>query len=153
MSVAALFEKTPEFWEGEKCLRLSPNIPERVSRTSATLSLEARGQAVSIQYKWSYENQPQEGLLLISQSEKPNGVRVAWVDSWHVKDQMMVCEGFELPDCGISAVGTYPAPNGPDWGWRIVVVPQDKDMLDVIMYNITPEGEEHLAVEARYKPK
>ena len=153
MSVALVFEKITGFWEGEQRLWLSPNQPEQVSHTTATIGLEARGQIVAIHYQWIFEKKPQEGLLLLGQSDKPNGVHTVWVDSWHMQDRIMNCEGFELPDCGISVQGFYSVPAGPEWGWRIVVVPEDKDSLDLIMYNVTPEGEEELAVEAHFRPR
>ena len=153
MSVALSFDKMAGFWEGEQRLRLSPNQPEQVSHTTASIDLEARGQIVSIHYQWIFEKKPQEGLLLLGQSDKPNGVHAVWVDSWHMQDRIMNCEGFELPDCGISVNGKYAAPSGQEWGWRIVVVPEDHNLLDLIMYNVTPEGEEELAVEAHFHPR
>jgi hypothetical protein len=51
-----------------------------------------------------------------------------------------------------SVRGTYAAPPGPDWGWRIDVTP-DGDKLRIEMHNVWPEeqgGKEELAVEAVY---
>jgi hypothetical protein len=59
------------------------------------------------------------------------------------------------PDPGwpaLSVRGTYAAPPGPDWGWRIDVTPGGEG-LRVIMHNVWPEeqgGKEELAVEAVY---
>jgi len=153
MSVASSFDKMTGFWEGEKRLRLSASQPDQVSHTTASIDLEARGQIVAIHYQWIFEKKPQEGLLLLGHSDKPNGVHAVWVDSWHMQDKIMNCEGFELPDCGISVIGKYTAPSGQEWGWRIVVVPEAEDQLDLIMYNVTTEGQEELAVEARYRPR
>ena len=47
--------------------------------------------------------------------------------------------------------GSYAAPPGPDWGWRIAIRPGDGSALAIVMHNVTPGGEEAVAVEATYK--
>jgi hypothetical protein len=46
--------------------------------------------------------------------------------------------------------GSYPAPTGPDWGWRIELDLRLADQLQMRMVNITPDGQEMLAVQAVY---
>jgi hypothetical protein len=52
-----------------------------------------------------------------------------------------------LPDgrC-LSVRGTYAAPPGPDWGWRIEIVP-DTHALRITHYSIHPDGTEDFAAE------
>ena len=64
----------------------------------------------------------------------------------------MACEGAVEPDGAIAVRGSYAAPPGPDWGWRIVIRPAGKPALHIVMYNVTPGGQEALAVEATYAP-
>jgi hypothetical protein len=48
--------------------------------------------------------------------------------------------------------GTYAAPSGPDWGWRIDLIPTAAT-LRVVMHNVFPAemgGQEAIAVEAEY---
>lgn len=47
----------------------------------------------------------------------------------------------------IDVRGIYPAPPGPDWGWRIQILPAAAE-LSIVMYNVHPEGQEDLAVRA-----
>jgi hypothetical protein len=47
--------------------------------------------------------------------------------------------------------GSYEAPPSPDWGWRFVINAPSDIELKLVMYNVSPEGEEELAVEANYK--
>ena len=47
--------------------------------------------------------------------------------------------------------GTYAAPPGPDWGWRITIRSGSASELQIIMHNISPEGQEDLAVQANYQ--
>jgi len=67
-----------------------------------------------------------------------------------MSDKAMVCKGKIDGDGVITLVGSYEAPPGPDWGWRTVIEPVTDDSFKLLMYNITPEGEETIAVENRY---
>jgi hypothetical protein len=50
----------------------------------------------------------------------------------------------------LSVRGSYAAPPGPDWGWRIEITP-DGRTLRIVMFNIWPDGSrEDLAAEASY---
>ncbi len=68
----------------------------------------------------------------------------------HMSDKFMICQGAAEPDGAIVVRGSYAAPPGPDWGWRMVIGPGDGDTFRLIMYNISPDGQEDLAVEASY---
>ncbi len=67
----------------------------------------------------------------------------------------MLCEGDIQPDGAARVKGSYAAPPGPDWGWRITIkppinAPGSGESFRMTMHNITPDGEEMLAVEAAY---
>jgi hypothetical protein len=62
----------------------------------------------------------------------------------------MTCQGASEENHSMSVKGSYAAPPGPDWGWRIVIHSPDEQNLHMVMYNSTPEGQEDLAVEAKY---
>jgi hypothetical protein len=54
-------------------------------------------------------------------------------------------------DGGIDVLGHFPAPPGPDWGWRTVIEASGDDAFRLAMYTIEPEGgEETLGFENRY---
>lgn len=65
-------------------------------------------------------------------------------------EKFMRCQGVIQENGRVDVRGHYQAPTGPDWGWRIVVEPENENFLNLIMYNITPAGEEALAVKAVY---
>ncbi len=132
-------------WKGTNCLWLSPTDPVRFSDTGAVISTIGRERFLSIAYTW-FEDQPQEGLLVLGLKEE--AAHSYWIDSWHNGDRVMPCEGTIAVDGRVSLLGSYPAPPGPDWGWRLVVEPGEPFKL--LMYNITPDGMEVLAVEAVY---
>ena len=62
----------------------------------------------------------------------------------------MEFHGEDDRDGCMSALDSYPAPPGPDWGWRIVLDADAESGIRILMYNITPDGDEALAVEAQY---
>ena len=62
----------------------------------------------------------------------------------------MPCTGHPTSAGGFSVVGSYAAPPGPDWGWRVTIEPAQDDRFALVMHNITPDGKEHLAVEAAF---
>lgn len=81
---------------------------------------------------------------------KADSVTAVWVDSWHVGDKFMICRGVTEGDGAISVRGSYGVSSGPDWGWRTVVGRGDDGSFRMVMYNVSPDGKEELAVEAIY---
>lgn len=47
--------------------------------------------------------------------------------------------------------GSYEAPPGPDWGRRITIRSVSAAELQIVMHNISPEGQEDLAVQLDYR--
>lgn len=138
-------------WVGTKRLWLSPEDPVRESESTASLAQAAKRRFATLRYTWSEGGEPQEGFLLFGGLEVPEGpVAVAWVDSWHQGKEIMLARGELAPDGVVSVYGAYSAPPDPDWGWRIVLRPGAGSTFELAMYNIPPEGQEELAVQAIY---
>ncbi|MAU00465.1 MAG: hypothetical protein CL608_25260 [Anaerolineaceae bacterium] len=133
-------------WQGANRLWLDPNEAARESVATAVCQQVAQGKFFELHYTWADEGQPQAGVLLLGQSQEK--LTAAWVDSWHMQDTMMHCTGKAQTDDAVSVIGYYAAPPDPDWGWRIALQPDSANQFRLIMYNITPDGEEMLAVEA-----
>lgn len=136
-------------WQGSNRLWLDPNEPARESVATAVCQTVAQGKFFHLHYTWADEGQPQEGVLLLGQSQQE--LSAAWVDSWHMQDNIMHCTGPTGSDGPVSVIGHYAAPPGPDWGWRITLQPDSANQFRLIMHNITPDGEEMLAVEAIFE--
>jgi hypothetical protein len=66
-----------------------------------------------------------------------------------MNEKYMTCEGMAT-DANVDVRGSYAAPPGPDWGWRTIIDRNNRDLFRLVMYNITPEGEEQIAVETLY---
>lgn len=142
-------------WRATYQLRGDPSFDsDTPSRALVTPILG--GRFVRIDYTWDeddflQEHGPQEGVLLVGHESKTDGVTVVWLDSWHNSDRTMVCPGALLENGGVDVIGTYPgAPGEPEWGWRTRIEP-DSDGWVLTMFNVTPTGEEALAVHADYR--
>ncbi len=136
-------------WKGTKDLYLSPPPESPLSSPCAlAAAVIAGGSFLQFSYTWTYEGAEQTGLLLFGYDEE-NAASAAWVDSFHMSSRIMYCTG----DAAAGAVkvrGSYAAPPGPDWGWTIAIKAASASELQVVMHNISPEGEEYLAVEANF---
>lgn len=137
-------------WAGSNRLHAIWRTPPiHDSDTTASVSLAAQGQFLAISYTWADEGKPQDGVLLIGSGDSPNSVKAVWIDSWHMSDKFMLLEGAVESNGSASMRGAYAALLGPDWAWRIAIEPGDA-AFRMIMHNVTPEGEEALAVEAAF---
>jgi hypothetical protein len=137
-------------WRGLNRLWLSSAAQVRESETTCVVAAAAQGEFLTFQYTWSDEGTPQDGLLLVGYETQSKTVRAVWIDSWHLHDQYMLCTGTAGAQGSISLQGTYAASPGPDWGWQIEITPQDDNLFDLVMRNVSPQGKADLAVEARY---
>jgi uncharacterized protein len=109
------------------------------------------GRFVRLDYTWAYQVAPQEGSMLVGFEPKAGSVSAHWIDSWHTGTAAIALAGTSAGGA-LSVRGTYPAPPGPDWGWRIDLA-TDGGVLRVVMFNVWPAdqgGKEELAVEAVY---
>ena len=63
---------------------------------------------------------------------------------------VMALAGTDADCARIRLQGSYAAPPGPDWGWRIAL-DVTQTSLTLSMTNIFPDGREQAAVEAGYE--
>ena len=139
-------------WTGDNALHLSwMNPSEFHSPSELTIGRAVRDKFLTFNYSWNHENTPHEGLLLIGYDVEKDAVNGSWVDSWHSSTEPLSLLGTIDEYGTIDLRGTYTVPNHPDWGWRIVISTPEKDALQILMYNVSPETAEDLAVRADYK--
>jgi len=150
MSIGQNMSDLAGTWKGTNRLHTSW-LPEKLkeSESTATVRSKMNGQFLSVEYTWSFEGEPQEGLLIIGCDSKSDAVQAVWTDSWHSKDTLMLCNGSARADGGISVTGHYAVPEHPDWGWRTDVLPTANG-FHYAMYNISPDGVEDIAVETDF---
>jgi hypothetical protein len=139
-------------WAGENILRLSwMPPPEYHSLSELNVTPIVREKFLAFEYNWSHENAPHEGLLLVGYDAAKQVVNATWVDSWHSSTKPLALSGTADRHGTIDLRGSYEVPNHPDWGWHIVITIPEKDTLQIVMYNVSPEGEKDLAVQVDYK--
>jgi hypothetical protein len=108
------------------------------------------GKFVRIDYTWAHQGERQEGSLLLGFDPKAGEVSGHWIDSWHMGRKIMTCRGPTPVGGTISVEGSYAAPPGPDWGWRIEITPENGQKIRIAHFNVDPDGTEQAAVEAVY---
>jgi hypothetical protein len=136
-------------WTGSSRLWLGPDLFE--CNSTARVGQVGQGQFTTIAYAWEIEGEAQDGLIVFPSEIGDAPSPAAWLDSWHMKNRIMVCEAIGNEAGTVSLRGSYPAPPGPDWGWRIEVEGGPGPSLLIRMFNISPEGEETPAVLAEYR--
>jgi hypothetical protein len=119
------------------------------SESNAVVRSKMNAQFLSFEYTWSFDGDPQEGLLIVGCDSKSDAVQAVWTDSWHSKDSLMLCNGTANADHGFSVIGYYSVKDNPDWGWRTEITPNSSGFR-YAMYNISPDGLEELAVETDF---
>lgn len=134
-------------WQGVNRLRLLPTDEYRESVAGATVSVSAQ-HFVTIAYTWAEEGMPQDGVILLAGKE-PSDVAAVWIDSWHSAPTWMTFTGAIDDDGVIRLSGSYPAPEGPDWGWQIHIE-SGGDAGRITMHNVVPGEAPYQAVETVY---
>src|SRR5712691_924426 len=137
-------------WAGPSRLVVTPGEAERVSESRLSVALVAGGKCARVDYTWADEGKAQDGVMLFGFDRDSGVVTMAWVDSWHTGEKVMVCSGAAKADGSVDVLGHYAAPPGADWGWRTLISPEGEKLV-VRMFNVSPEGMEALAVEAEYR--
>lgn len=150
MTLHDLFVPFAGAWTGSNRLWMMPGSNAEESAATATVSFSGQGKFAELRYTWSTDGDPEDGLILLR--ELRGGIQAVWGDSWHTPDGFYLWPG-EIQEGVIIVRGSYPAPTGPDWGWRIELDARQPGLLRLEMFNITPEGEGMLAVQAVYSRK
>ena len=135
-------------WSGSYSLWLDPRAPAEKSGIKARVRPAARSAYFLLTYSWTWKGKKQEGVFLLG--GKDDSASAAWGDSWHMVPEHMQCKG-RLEEEGRKMVldGGYRAgPGSPDWGWRTEFTLLDSGSALMEAYNITPDGQEGLAVRA-----
>jgi len=154
MSIPEKLSAIEGSWSGTNRLHLgdwSPEEPILESEATAEVSKRAGGQFLEISYTWKYKGETKEGVILLGTEPKSGTVKASWTDSWHMAHQLMNCEGREMEHGGVDVNGTYKVEGHPEWGWRTEIIPEDNSFR-YLMFNVSPEGEESIAVEMELTP-
>ncbi|MEO0437330.1 MAG: hypothetical protein AAF098_10515 [Pseudomonadota bacterium] len=121
-------------WSGRSELWLDIGGNEAIE-SSCELAVEPD----QLTYTWSRGEKHYEGRFANGDADT-----VQWSDSFHQAEPVSCAreERWSL----LSLYYTYPAGEGPDWGWRLAISQRPDDSLVLQMTNIAPWGEEQRAV-------
>ncbi|MEP6900924.1 MAG: DUF1579 family protein [Actinomycetota bacterium] len=152
MSVPEIMEKLGGKWRGINRLHTTwiKENPVRETTSVGVIELTARGRFLKIEYDWTFDESVQEGLILIGNEKDSDLIKAFWIDSWHLSDKFMVSEGYVGKNRTISLKGFYSVPDHSDWGWQTLIETERNNSFKITMYNVSPEGEETLAVEMEF---
>jgi len=139
-------------WEGTNKLYLNwlPQ-PEHLSDTRLEISPVVNANFLQFAYDWLHEDKAQKGVILVGRELKEGRACATWTDTWHQSTEIMSCKGTIDATGAVDIRGSYSVENSPDWGWRIVLHLHAPDELEMTMYNVSPDGDEELAVQAQYR--
>lgn len=134
-------------WVGSYNLWIHPDADVQESSSMATVYTAANGSYTVMNYSWTYKDKLQAGIFLLG-GNGPSA-SATWGDSWHMRPNPMQCHGM-ISDNGneLDILGGYDVGEGPDWGWRTILTLVGENTLIMKAYNITPDGDEALAVNA-----
>ena len=136
-------------WAGTSKVWLEPDVLTSEAPMIGNIQLILDRRFALFLYQSAVEDEPQHGMFTFGYNTLSDQYETSWVDSWHNNTAIMFCVGTSMEN-GFSVLGSYPDPTGgPDWGWRTVVELLDNDHLAITAYNISPEGGETRATEAR----
>jgi hypothetical protein len=148
MSIPKKLQPLVGDWKGSNRLHLGEWGPTPLHESAGTATVRERigGQFLEIAYTWEYDGKPQEGVMILGGDNKTDAVNAFWTDSWHMAHNVMLCEGTESADGVVSVKGSYKVEGHPNWGWRSEIYATDSG-FKYKMFNVTPDGEEAIAVE------
>lgn len=136
-------------WSGTSTLHRSWLEGEEKTHTAASaLRIDLTANYATVDYTWQLDGEAQQGALIITSGTE--ATTAAWTDTWHADSTIFQFTGGTGDDGVLRLNGTYPAGEGPDWGWRIEFEAAGEGM-QMRMVNIDPEGVEEWAVQADYK--
>lgn len=130
-------------WIGEHHFKDPYSRELEISPSSATVTSILQGTFLRLDYTWACQGTSHEGTMLLGSDE---GLTAYWADTYHMGREVMKMKGT-WHDQTLRLEGSYPAGEGPDWGWIIELDPG----LEMRMFNVAPGEEPEQFVTATFR--
>jgi len=148
----ALLARMAGTWRGTARTWFEPGQLGETSPVNGAIRLVLNGMFAQHSYRGKLMGQSMQGLALIGFSLGEQQWQVAWINSVHNGTRIMHSVGKKgASPLAPEVVGSYPAGDGPDWGWRTTLQLKGRDRLLLRHFNVTPQGEESIGVEFDYR--
>ena len=86
-------ESLPGKWSGTNQLYFEGDV--FASASTAQAHIAEQGQFISISYTWQFDTQAQDVRIIFQTKLGEDPTRAVWLDSWHVKRDIMVCQATQ----------------------------------------------------------
>ena len=132
-------------WRGTVRTWLEPDAPALIGEITGSFRSALGGATVIHDYDSSLGDSRSDGIMVIGRDIATNRHCLTWIDTFHTGGNVMLFAAE-----GDSFVGSY-AGGDELWRWRVAFRFDGVDALTIEHRNITPDGEEHRAVEVEFR--
>ena len=143
------FKKLVGNWKGTAKTYFKPNELADTSPIKGKIIEILNGSFLLHEYEGTLMNEKMLGLAIYGYNENKNQFEIAWVDNQHMDSEIMFSTGENSDDI-FSVLGKY-AVGDQLWGWRTTIELKNAEDMSIRHYNITPDGQEGLGVDIKYK--
>ena len=127
---------------------LRPAAPPDEADGALDVEVILGGRWLRLTQAGSVAGKPHAGELLLGFHSDEKCYQATWLDSFHTGSAMMWSSGPPRPDGVIAVTGSYAA-GAERWGWRTEL--HTDDGLLIRMFNISPAGNETIAIETHWR--
>ena len=138
-------------WEGQSQLWLDPSKPPESTAVTGQFEWVFGERILRHRYQGTAAGKPHHGEETYVDNQFQGRLELYWSDSFHMNYAVMKSVG-QWTEKGYDVKGGYEV--GKDmapWGWRTTLEVIAQDHVQQTAYNISPAGEEDLAVRVDYR--